>query len=212
MRRLGWTHDFSGFLAQPGLVDDLVPGLRGDIEAMAARPGDILDQAGLLWNVIHTVIDRYRRDHPDWMFVRHEDLSAAPLDGFRDLADGVGLDFTPGCGRTSPRRRGRATRPRPARESYTSLGATARPVRAHGTHVSRPTRWTGYGRARRRSPRRSTLTPSGVQPADGAALLASQNEGPGSRRPQSEHDERLGQKHCGSEGGDQPAEGESQRA
>lgn len=95
MRRLGWTHDFSGFLAQPGLVDDLVPGLRGDIEAMAARPGDILDHASLLWNVIHTVIDRYRRDHPDWTFVRHEDLSAAPLDGFRDLADRVGLDFTP---------------------------------------------------------------------------------------------------------------------
>jgi hypothetical protein len=95
MRRLGWTHDFSGFLAQPGLVDDLVPGLRGEIEAMVARPGDILDQAGLLWNVIHTVIDRYRRDHPDWTFVRHEDLSAAPRDGFRDLAGRVGLDFTP---------------------------------------------------------------------------------------------------------------------
>ena len=95
MRRLGWTHDFSGFLAQPGLVDDLVPALRGDIEAMAARPGDILDQAGLLWNVIHTVIDGYRRDHPDWIFVRHEDLSAAPVAGFRDLAGRVGLDFTP---------------------------------------------------------------------------------------------------------------------
>jgi hypothetical protein len=95
MRRLGWTHDFSGFLAQPGLVDDLVPALRGDIEAMAARPGDILDQAGLLWNVIHTVIDGYRRDHPDWIFVRHEDLSAAPVAAFRDIAGRVGLDFTP---------------------------------------------------------------------------------------------------------------------
>lgn len=94
MRRLGWTHDFSGFLAQPGLVDDLVPGLRGDIAAMAGRPGDILDQAGLLWNVIHTVIASYRRDHPDWMFVRHEDLSADPVAGFRDLAGRIGVDFT----------------------------------------------------------------------------------------------------------------------
>ena len=64
MRRLGWTHDFSGFLAQPGLVDDLVPGLGDDIAAMARRPGDILDEAALLWNVIHTVIAGYRRDLP----------------------------------------------------------------------------------------------------------------------------------------------------
>jgi hypothetical protein len=96
MRRLGWTHDFSGFLRQPGLVDDLVPGLRNDIEAMAREPGDILDQAGLLWNVIHAVITRYRRDHADWTFVRHEDLSAAPVAGFRDIAGRVGVDFTPG--------------------------------------------------------------------------------------------------------------------
>ena len=94
MRRLGWTHDFSGFLAQPGLVDDLVPELGDDIAAMARRPGDILDQAALLWTVIHTVIAGYRRDHPDWIFVRHEDLSAAPVAGFHDLAERLGLELT----------------------------------------------------------------------------------------------------------------------
>jgi hypothetical protein len=94
MRRLGWTHDFSGFLRQPGLVDELVPALRGDIEAMTRRPGDILDQAALLWNVIHTVVDRYRRDHPDWTFVRHEDLSAAPAAGFRNLCGRLDVELT----------------------------------------------------------------------------------------------------------------------
>jgi len=94
MRRLGWTHDFSGFLRQPGLVDELVPSLRGDIETMARRPGDILDQAALLWNVIHTVVDAYRRDHPEWIFVRHEDLSAAPAAGFRDLFGRLGVTYT----------------------------------------------------------------------------------------------------------------------
>jgi hypothetical protein len=94
MRRLGWTHDFSGFLRQPGLVNDLVPSLRDDIEEMARRPGDILDQAALLWNVIHTVVAAYRRDHPDWVFLRHEDLSAAPAAGFRDLCDRLGVEFT----------------------------------------------------------------------------------------------------------------------
>jgi Sulfotransferase family len=94
MRRLGWTHDFSGFLRQPGLVEELVPSLRGDIEAMARRPGDILDQATLLWNVIHTVVDAYRRDHPDWTFVRHEDLSAAPGAGFEELFGRLGVEYT----------------------------------------------------------------------------------------------------------------------
>ena len=56
LRRLHWTHDFSHFLDQPGLVDTLVPDLRADIEEFARRPPDIVDQAALLWNVIYTVI------------------------------------------------------------------------------------------------------------------------------------------------------------
>ncbi len=95
LKRMGWTHDFSHFLRQPGLVDDLVPDLRSDIEAFAAEPRDVIDQAGLLWVIVHTVIERYRREHPEWAFVRHEDLSNDPFGGFRDMFSGLGLEYTP---------------------------------------------------------------------------------------------------------------------
>jgi hypothetical protein len=99
LRRLHWTHDFSHFLDQPGLVDDLVPELRPDIEEFARRPPDVVDQAALLWTVIYTVVDRYRAEHPDWIFIRHEDLSTDPRAGFAGLAEQLGLARSDGFDR-----------------------------------------------------------------------------------------------------------------
>ena len=99
LKRMGWAHDFSHFVRQPGLVDDLVPDLRPDIEAFAADPPGVVDQAGLLWVIVHTVIDRYRREHPEWAFARHEDLSTDPFAGFRTLFEHLGLPYTAGVER-----------------------------------------------------------------------------------------------------------------
>jgi hypothetical protein len=99
MRRLQWTHDFSHFLDQPRLVDALVPELRTEIDAFARNPPHVIDQAALLWKVIHTVIDEYRSSHPEWLFVRHEDISADPETGFRTLFQHLGLTWTPRVGR-----------------------------------------------------------------------------------------------------------------
>jgi hypothetical protein len=92
LKRLGWTHDFTHYLAQPGLVDDLVPELRGPIERFAATPPDVIDQASLMWTIAHSVIARYRRERPAWSFVRHEDLSREPESRFRDLAARLALE------------------------------------------------------------------------------------------------------------------------
>jgi hypothetical protein len=95
LKRLNWTHDFADFLAQPALVEDLVPELRRDIEQFARRPPDVVDQAALLWNVIYTVVDRYRSDYPEWIYVRHEDISRDPENGFRSLVAELGLTTSP---------------------------------------------------------------------------------------------------------------------
>jgi hypothetical protein len=95
LQRMGWTHPFSHFLEQPGLVDDLVPQLEPEIREMAARPHDLIDQACLLWNIFHVVIARYRDAHPDWLFVRHEDISRTPHEGFRRLCAHAGVEYCP---------------------------------------------------------------------------------------------------------------------
>jgi len=99
MRRLNWTHDFSHFLDQPGLVDDLVPELRADIEEFARRPPDVVDQAALLWDVVYTVVDRYRATYPDWIYVRHEDLSTSPAAGFESMCSRLGIEYSAGVAR-----------------------------------------------------------------------------------------------------------------
>ncbi|MGZ4430350.1 MAG: sulfotransferase, partial [Gaiellales bacterium] len=95
LQRMGWTHPFSHFLEQPRLVDDLVPQLEPDIREMAARPHDVIDQACLLWNIFHLVIARYRESHPDWLFVRHEDISREPREGYRRLCAHTAVEYSP---------------------------------------------------------------------------------------------------------------------
>ncbi|MCW5860984.1 MAG: hypothetical protein KIS63_22000, partial [Caldilineales bacterium] len=50
----------------------------------------------LLWNAIHHTIHHYQLAHPDWQFVRYEDLAAAPLPGFEALYAALGLAWSPG--------------------------------------------------------------------------------------------------------------------
>jgi Sulfotransferase domain len=91
--RLGWTHPFDHFIRQPLLMRDLLKPFEEQIRAFAADPPPLLDQGILLWNVIHHVIRGYRDRHPNWTFVRHEDLATQPIEGFRELYGELGLPF-----------------------------------------------------------------------------------------------------------------------
>jgi hypothetical protein len=85
LKRVGWTHDFSHFVRQAGLVAETMPGYADALHEFARRPPGILEQACLLWNVLNSVAVRHRETRPDWLFVRHEDVSLDPLTGFRRL-------------------------------------------------------------------------------------------------------------------------------
>ena len=90
----GWTHPFSHFLNQPALIEDHLEPFRGEIEAFAREEHDILDQAALLWRLVHHTIAGYRERHPDWLIVRHEDLSREPIQGYGELFEALDLPYT----------------------------------------------------------------------------------------------------------------------
>jgi hypothetical protein len=94
VKRLGWTHPFSHFSDQPALMEDHLGPFQDEIEAYAREEHDILDQAALLWRLVHHTIAGYRSRHPDWLFVRHEDLSRDPIGGFRSLFEALDLRYT----------------------------------------------------------------------------------------------------------------------
>lgn len=89
-----WAHPFSHFLDQPALMEDHLQKFQDEIAAFAREEHDILDQATLLWRLIHSTIADYRERHPDWNVVRHEDLSREPLEGFGTLFGALDLPYT----------------------------------------------------------------------------------------------------------------------
>jgi hypothetical protein len=90
----GWAHPFSHFLDQPALMEDHLQRFKEEIQAFAAEERDILDQAALLWRLIHSTIADYRTRHPEWLVVRHEDLSRDPIPGFGALFQALDLSYT----------------------------------------------------------------------------------------------------------------------
>jgi hypothetical protein len=90
----GWTHPFSHFSEQPALIEDHLEPFRAEIEEFVREEHDILDQATLLWRLVHHAIAGYRARHPDWLFVRHEDLSREPIEGFGALFEALDIPYT----------------------------------------------------------------------------------------------------------------------
>jgi hypothetical protein len=96
LKRLNWQFHFKDFLKQPLLLDGPLKAFKSEIETRAAEPGDIIDQAILLWNVIYGCVKDYREQYPGWIYARHEDISMDPVNGFKDLFAKLDLEFTPG--------------------------------------------------------------------------------------------------------------------
>lgn len=94
LKRLNWTHPFSHFLDQPLLMRDHLFPFESEISDFVAKKRDIIDQAILLWKLIHYMIIKYKKNNPDWIFLRHEDFSRDPVHSFKNLFKDLNLEFT----------------------------------------------------------------------------------------------------------------------
>ncbi len=84
---------FDQLLAQPLLLRDLLRPFLGEIVAYAADPPPIVDQAALVWRMVYAALEAFHERHPEWIFVRHEDLSLDPVGGFRSLYERLRLPW-----------------------------------------------------------------------------------------------------------------------
>ena len=73
--------------------DHLSP-FESEIKKFADCEQDILDQAILLWKILHHMIAKWQESHPDWIFVKHEDISHDPMDGFQTIFNQLNLELT----------------------------------------------------------------------------------------------------------------------
>jgi Sulfotransferase domain. len=95
LKAAGWDFDFENFRKQEPLMKGMLHPFAAQIEAMCSgHTSDFIDRTALLWNILHAVILQYRSSHPDWLFVRHEDVALNPEAGFRRIYDHLGLDLS----------------------------------------------------------------------------------------------------------------------
>ncbi|MFC2161878.1 sulfotransferase [Acidobacteriota bacterium] len=94
LKKAKWTHPFDHFLQQPLLMQHHLFKYKSEIEKYSKTEKDIVDQAILLWNLIHHMILKYRENQPDWIFIKHEELSENPIEEFGKLYHKLGISFS----------------------------------------------------------------------------------------------------------------------
>ncbi len=94
LKRLNWPFDFGHLLGQPLLMEKWLEPFRPSMEMMRSRPEDVVGQAALLWRIIYHAVEKMCAQRADFVLVRHEDLSTAPLEGYQTLYQRLGLDFS----------------------------------------------------------------------------------------------------------------------
>jgi hypothetical protein len=135
IRRRNWRHRFADFLDQPLLMRDFLAPHEPELRAAAERRPDILDEAILLWNVLYAAVATLQERHPDWIFVRHEDVAASPVERFRELYRDLGLEWTAPVERLV-RGTSSASNPGGARRADAIRRASASQVRAWTSQLS----------------------------------------------------------------------------
>jgi hypothetical protein len=94
IKRLNWRFEFRDWLAQDDLLRDHLGPWRKQMHDAWANKVDVIEHAIVMWNAIHDVVHRYREAHPEWTFVRYEDLAGSPQEGFRSLYERTALTWS----------------------------------------------------------------------------------------------------------------------
>jgi hypothetical protein len=82
LKRLNWRFQFQNFLQQSNLMRTYLNVFEKDLKSC---PDDPIEESALLWNCLYHVVADYRERFPDWIYVRHEDISRSPVKSFKTL-------------------------------------------------------------------------------------------------------------------------------
>ena len=95
-KRIGtrWRDNLPAIAGQPELIETYLRDFEDEIERVASAPFEPIEQACLLYRLIHAAIAEQAAAHPEFVVVRYEDMAADPEAGFRDLYARLGLTYT----------------------------------------------------------------------------------------------------------------------
>jgi len=91
----GWAILFSHLLLQRRMLEEHFEEYIPLITQYSSEPPDVVDQGILIWNIIYKQIKIYHNQYDKhWYFIKHEELSKNPVEGFRRLFNCLGIEFT----------------------------------------------------------------------------------------------------------------------
>jgi len=94
LKKLNWGFNFSHLSQQELLMDRHLSRFRGELANPPRRP-DLIGMGILQWRIFYSFVKTLQERHPEWIFVRQEDLASNPIDEFRKLFVRLNLPMTP---------------------------------------------------------------------------------------------------------------------
>jgi hypothetical protein len=94
LKTKNWTFPFSDLVSQPELMTAYLAPFREKVLGMTGQEVPIMEQAALLWTIFSAVTADFRSRHPDWIFLRHEDISQDPFGQFQTIFSALDLEFS----------------------------------------------------------------------------------------------------------------------
>lgn len=89
----GHSFPFQDFLSQERLMEEHLSPFTDEIQQCISENWNSFDQAKLLWKCIYTVVKAQKIAHPDWVFMRNEDLSLDAVTEYKNLLSHLNIEF-----------------------------------------------------------------------------------------------------------------------
>ena len=95
LKKAGWIpKTFTYFNDQELLMQSWLKPFKDKVINFCVKPGDIIEHACLIWNILHFVIMDYQRRYSSWLFVKYEDIAMHPMSGFQRIFDYLKLPMS----------------------------------------------------------------------------------------------------------------------
>lgn len=94
LKIMNWEFDFNNFLKQPLLMERYLYPFEKEIREFAKNKKNVIEKGILQWNCFYSAIRIYREKYPDWLFIKHEDLSNDPINQFESIYKKFDVEFT----------------------------------------------------------------------------------------------------------------------
>ena len=94
IKRMNWPVDFKDFLEQEELMTEHLSEYKDEMIKVQNNPEDIIGNGILQYNVFYSYIQKLQKAHPEWLYVKLEDLSENPVPNFKKIFEHFDLDFS----------------------------------------------------------------------------------------------------------------------